>query len=344
MDSWTNIKHLEFLERSAPFIAFDPFRRVGIMATDTSENQMTMWAGGIYATGSTFWNGSTGTNPAGSSTVYSTTGNDNRFGTTLGNGLSGAFRASHLLWYDEPTQGRYLLHAGGGYNYSQIGGSGTTGTDAQTFEARSIPEFYVGDQAGFGTVASGTPNVIDSGRFLAKHYQLVHAELAGNYGSAHFQAEVMGDFVAQMNSTSSVNYTGAYFQCGYFLTGEACGYNKLMGAMDYNVKPYSQFLGMGRNAGFCGFGAWEAAFRWSYLNLSSDKIVAANQLSGAGTPGSGATLGVNPGILNEYTAALNWWWNEYTRVQFNLIRSDVQSNRTGFNALSIAAVRFQVEF
>ncbi len=31
MDSWTNIRHMEFLERSAPFQAFDPFRRVGAM-------------------------------------------------------------------------------------------------------------------------------------------------------------------------------------------------------------------------------------------------------------------------------------------------------------------------
>lgn len=344
MDSWTNVRHLEFLERSAPFNAFDPFRRVGIMATDVSESQRTMWAGGIYATGYTYWNGVTGTSPAGSSTVYSTTGIDDRFGTTLGNGLSGALRASHLLHYDDPADGRYLLHVGGGYNYSQIGGSGTRGTDAQSFEAASIPEFYVGDPAGFPSVAAGTPNVVDTGRFLAKHYQLVHAELAGSYGSAHFQAEVMGDFVAQMNSSQSVNYSGAYVQAGYFLTGEAVGYNKLLGAMDYNVKPHTQFFGLGRNAGFGGFGAWEAAFRWSYLNLSSDKIVAANQLSTAGTPGSGSTLGVNPGILNEYTGALNWWWNEYTRLQFNLIRSDVQSNRTGFNALTIAAIRFQVEF
>ncbi len=52
----------------------------------------------------------------------------------------------------------------------------------------------------------------------------------------------------------------------------------------------------------------------------------------------------NPGILSKYTAAMNWWWNEYTRVQFNLIRSDVQSNKTDFNALCIAAIRFHVEF
>ena len=56
MDSWTSIRHLEFLERSAPFIAFDPFRRVGIMNYWISDSQRTMLAGSIYAAGWTFWN------------------------------------------------------------------------------------------------------------------------------------------------------------------------------------------------------------------------------------------------------------------------------------------------
>ena len=51
MDSWTNIKHLEFLERSRPFIAMDPFRRVGIMGWDNSEDERTMWAYSLFGTG-----------------------------------------------------------------------------------------------------------------------------------------------------------------------------------------------------------------------------------------------------------------------------------------------------
>ena len=37
-----------------------------------------------------------------------------------------------------------------------------------------------------------------------------------------------------------------YVQAGYFLTGESCGYNKQMGALDYNVKPFKEFFGLGR--------------------------------------------------------------------------------------------------
>ena len=75
MDSWTSVRHLEFLERSAPFQATDPFRRVGIMAYAMSEDERTSWAYSVYATGLTFWTGT--------DTVYSTLG-DNRSGTQIG--------------------------------------------------------------------------------------------------------------------------------------------------------------------------------------------------------------------------------------------------------------------
>jgi len=57
MDSWTSVRHLDFLERSAAFQAVDPFRRVGIMAYAMSEDERTSWAYSVYATGLTYWNG-----------------------------------------------------------------------------------------------------------------------------------------------------------------------------------------------------------------------------------------------------------------------------------------------
>jgi phosphate-selective porin OprO/OprP len=186
---------------------------------------------------------------------------------------------------------------------------------------------------------------------------LLHAELAGNYGSAHFQTEWLGSAVDQYGGPM-VFYQGAYFQCGYFLTGESAGYNKLMGAMDYNCKPFNELLGMGPGRGMCGWGAWEAAFRWSYLDLQSSKIVAANyQGAGAIGPG-GVPAGLtasnggagpspthpNPGILNEPTLALNWWWNQYTRVQFNYIFNMLSSQYHGYSQMEAYTARFQIEF
>lgn len=332
LDGWTSIRHLEFLERSAPFQAFDPFRRVGAMSYTVSEDERTMLAYSVYATGFTFFNGVDST--------YGTIG-DNRFAENLtdNGGISFATRASHLLYYDEPSEGRYLLHVGGGYNFSEIGGTGTTGPGARTYEARTIPEFFIGDAGAAGLTSGGVPFIVDTGRFLATNFHFYHGELAANYGPAHFQSELMGTSVNQMGG-GMVNFWGMYAQTGIFLTGENTGYNKLAGVMDYNVKPYSPFFGMGRKKRIGGWGAWELAFRWSYLDLSSTAIRQENYLPAlVGPPPS-----PNPGILNEGTVALNWYWNANARVQFNYIRGLVNSNLYPNYAQDVFATRFQIEF
>jgi phosphate-selective porin OprO/OprP len=341
MDSWTNIRHLEFLERSAPFQALDPFRRVGAMSWFNSDDEMSLFAASVYGTGFTFFNGAT--------TTYNTLGVDNRFATEIGDrgGISVATRATHLLYYDELNEGRNLMHIGGGYNFSEIGGNGFERTpDATSFQARAIPEFFVGDSAAAGLTAGGTPFFVDTGRFFANSYNLFHLELAGNMGPAHFQAEYLATAVNQLNGPI-VFYDGAYVQAGYFLTGESCGYNKAAGALDYNVAPFSNFFGIGRHSPICGWGAWEIAARWSYLDLSARNINPANYVIGPpGSAPSNATIPPtsNPGVLNESTVALNWWWNTYTRVQFNWLHAMVDNNIRGFSATDIYTARFQTEF
>ena len=77
MESWTSIRHFEFLERSVAFQAVEPFRRVGIMAYAMTEDERTQWAYSVYATGLTFWNGQ--------ETFYSTIG-ENRNGAQMSAG------------------------------------------------------------------------------------------------------------------------------------------------------------------------------------------------------------------------------------------------------------------
>jgi phosphate-selective porin OprO and OprP len=335
MTSWTSIRHLEFLERSLPFQAMDPFRRVGIMSWfNAGEDDRTLIAYSVYGTGFTF------TNPGAATPTYGSLG-DTRFGTQIGDngGVSAAIRGSHLLYYDPYADNRYLLHIGAGYNFSEIGGSPGVGSNARTYQARAIPEFFVGDPGGGGLTANGTPFVADTGRFLANDFHFMHAELAGNYGSAHFQSEYMATLVDQVGGPA-VFYHGAYVQAGYFLTGESCGYNKQMGALDYNVKPFKEFFGLGRDQWFCGWGAWEIAARYSYLNLASTAILPANQLSAA----AGPPVSPNPGIVNDATLALNWWWNQFTRVQFNYIYVNQNPNAAATGITNIYAARFQFEF
>ena len=333
MDSWTSIRHLEFLERSAAFASTDPFRRVGIMAYSMSEDERTSWAYSMYGTGLTFWNGV--------GTAYSTIG-DNRYGAQIGDngGVSFSSRATHLLYYDDLTEGRYLVHVGGGYGYSAVGGEGKKGPFARTFRSAIFPEFYVGDLTGLGLTGAGTPLVMDTGRFLANSFDLYHVELAGNAGPAHFQSEFMLETINQLNGPV-VYEPAAYAQCGYMLTGESVGYLKQAGVLDYNVVPHTPFFGTGRRGQLVGWGAWELAARWTWVDLSGVNVRPSNILPG---PPSIIPPSRNAGVLNETTVGVNWWWNRFTRVQFNWIHSMPTYIGYGFAPFDIFGTRFQIEF
>jgi phosphate-selective porin OprO/OprP len=79
------------------------------------------------------------------------------------------------------------------------------------------------------------------------------------------------------------------------------------------------------------WGAWEATARWSYVNL--DKTI---------VPLAGSTP--LPGKLNDATAGLNWYWNAYTKVQFNWIHAMLDNRARGDSKTDIFAGRFQLEF
>jgi phosphate-selective porin OprO/OprP len=332
MDGLTSIRHLDFLERSLPFQAMDPFRRTGIMAYQVADDEMSTLAYSAFATGFTFFNGV--------DSSYVTLG-DTRFGTEIGDsgGISFAVRGTRLLYYSDKPQ-LECLHVGAGYIYGGIGGEGTSGAFAKTYESRPVPEFFVGDPTGLGLAAAGTPAVLDTGRIVARNFHFPHFELAGNRGPFHWQSEFAATFLNQFDGPT-IFYYGAYAQCGWFLTGESAGYNRQTGVMDYNTpRPNSPFYGSGRHGQVCGWGAWELAFRWSYLNLAADNILPQNQLSNlAGPPPA-----PNPGEVNQSTVAVNWYWNQYTRVQFNWIHSMPDFNTGGFAPWDIYGTRFQIEF
>jgi phosphate-selective porin OprO/OprP len=317
MDSLTSIRQLEFLERSLPFQAFLPFRRVGAMAYDMTENQMTTWAYGVYRTGG-FGNNFNG---------------DSRFATDItdSGGYSFSTRGTHLLYYDEPSNGRYLTHIGGSYDFSEMSN--------QFYQARAIPEFFVGYPDGAnnggvgGVTAAGTPFIADTGRLAAYNAQIVGVEFAQQYGPLHWQAEYIGTSVNQV-ANPTLWYDGAYVQGGWFITGESRTYNRQFGVMDRLI-PFTDFFSV--KNGICGWGAWEVCARYSYLDLTAPG--AAPIAFSAGPPAS-----PNPGIVNSATLGLSWWWNQYTRIQFNYIRCDVNSQLFADSVTDIYAARLQMEY
>jgi hypothetical protein len=90
VDAMSGFRNLPFLERSLPFLAFVPFRRVGAMASNASEDDMTHWAYSVFHTGG-FNNAPLG---------------DDRYATDFGDvgGYSFSTRITHLLYYDEHAQ------------------------------------------------------------------------------------------------------------------------------------------------------------------------------------------------------------------------------------------------
>jgi phosphate-selective porin len=77
------------------------------------------------------------------------------------------------------------------------------------------------------------------------------------------------------------------------------------------------FFGSGRKGRIRGWGAWELAGRWSYVDLSGVNVRPQNQLSNtAGPPPS-----PNAATVNQTTVGVNWYWNKFAKVQFNGIRS-----------------------
>ena len=103
----SGFRNLAFLERSLPFLAFVPFRRLGIMSSIESEDEMTHLSYSVFRTGG--YNNA----PLG----------DDRYGTDFGNvgGYSFSTRLTHLLYYDDVAVDEHLWHVGFSYDYSQLG-------------------------------------------------------------------------------------------------------------------------------------------------------------------------------------------------------------------------------
>lgn len=156
-------------------------------------------------------------------------------------------RITWLPYYDEPSNGRYLIHTGAGavYTHDQDG--------LVRFRAR--PQIHEG------------PFLIDTGNLAAGEYTTTNLEFAVVAGSFSVQSET---FLANVNLTTGESQWigGAYIYCSYFLTGENRVYERYgqHGAQFGRVQPNSNFFWV---PGCCGPGAWELKGRWSNLTLNN---------------------------------------------------------------------------
>lgn len=159
-----------------------------------------------------------------------------------------------------------------------------------------------------------TPNVVNTGTiFTPDAQQIANLEFATACGRFTFAAEASASWVtsaytgglptaagtlpAGVRSRGTYFAEGAYVEALYFLTPDHRKYRKERPGYD-RVSPRSPFYFIRGEDGliFCR-GAWEVGVRYDYVDLTHD--------------------GINGGMSNAVTLALNWYWNPNARIQMN---------------------------
>ncbi len=251
---------------------------------------------------------------------------NNVFSNATGDGdyaLSG--RLSRLLVYED--EGRRLIHVAiSGRQATAVSQAGVPGR-FQTFRTRDAIRSGL-------SVAWPTPASIT---LLGDDTQTVNGELVSVYGPLTWQSEYLVNGLQDARPSAAVpgqtvTYHGGYAQIGLFLTGESDNYSKKTGAFE-RIHPHSNFFKVDRCGGISGMGAWQIVGRYNYLDLND------------GSP----TSGLNGGILDGYTAGLNWFWNPNMKLQFNYNITDrnvseVVGRETGSGRIYGYGSRFAMDF
>lgn len=293
LEELTSSKYITFLERSLAH-RLVPGRELGIAAMNHSADENITWVyGAFFDTMSE------------SSHVI----DDNNQGVRL------ATRATWTPFYDSLSQGRNLIHTGLGYCYTRPRRRDdplAPGSVFRPVEFDARPEIHRGD------------HMIDTGDVNCQQYQLLDAEFAWVRGPLSVQSEVVWAHLDVLGDADK-ELRGAYAFVSYFLTGEHRVYDRQR-ARFTRVKPFENFWMVRTPCGTrAGWGAWEVAARWSYLDFCD----------------------VEGQRLHDLTLGCNWYWNPHARMMFNWIHPFAHHSPVSAAADAegdIIAMRFQVDF
>ena len=215
------------------------------------------------------------------------------------NGFDVTARVFGLPVYDE--NGKKMLHLGLGYSY----GSRNENDLDSPMQFRTRPETRLTDD-----------RLVDTGSIPGNRRDAVNAELAMVYGPWSFQGQ--GYYVSlDANAAGDPDFWGYYAFLSYFITGEHRNYNRSLGVFT-GVEPQPVFHPMKGD-----WGAWELAFRHSYVDLNNGII--------------------EGGKESNFTAGLNWIHNRNARVMFNYIHAYVK-DRASPSIENGRAHIFQIRF
>jgi phosphate-selective porin OprO/OprP len=159
---------------------------------------------------------------------------------------------------------------------------------------------------------------VDTGTFTANEESIFCFELMLMWKTFHVQAEA---FLAEYSGSGGPEptFSGWYVEVGWFV----CGGQRVYGKAKKTVSRPK--IDQNLHAGDGGWGAWQVCFRFDTIDLTDS--------------------GITGGVQDCMTVGVNWYWNLYMRVMFNVIWADISDGGPfGEGELTIFAMRFQVDF
>lgn len=158
------------------------------------------------------------------------------------------------------------------------------------------------------------PHLADTnftGRLFADNQALIAPEIALVYGPWLWQSEYVAGFINNTQFTPNGGVTsdvgqvfvqGQYVEVLYFLTGEHRHYERYEGRFG-RVKPHCNAVW--NRCGIQSWGAWQVGIRYGFLDLND-----------------GAVQG---GYIQDLTIGLNWFFNPFSKLQFNFVHEKVDN-------------------
>ena len=160
------------------------------------------------------------------------------------------------------------------------------------------------------------PYVVDTGVIRAQGALVAGAEVAWVEGPFSVQGEYLHSWVRQ-NNGPVLNFDGLYTSVSWFLTGETRPYDRQKGCFA-RVIPRRNF-----DWGKGGWGAWEIAARYSFVNLDSEDI--------------------QGGRLSMLTTGVNWYLHPHMKWRFDYGFGHVADHQPEGN-LNILQTRIELDF
>ena len=212
-------------------------------------------------------------------------------------------RIGGIPWYSE-EDGK-LLHLG--ISYSHLFRDDNESDARARFSSR--PESFLPDE-----------RLVDTGHFFIESGDVIDLELAMQSGPFSLQGELFHMFT-DADAEGDPHFWGFYLYGSFFLTGESRRYNIARATFTPEEPQHGFRPRKGR------WGAWEIAFRYSYIDLNDERI--------------------KGGKERNITVGLNIYLHRKVRLMFNYVNARVEDRaepRIHDDSANIFQTRFQITF